>query len=59
VEGENGGESSMVRVKREIERDGDRRKIEGGGSQGVNEEEIEYGRFMSRGSPPGGCTERV
>jgi hypothetical protein len=59
VKGESGGKSGVVGVKREIERDGDRRKIEGGGSQGVNEKEIEYGRFVSRGSPPGRCTERV
>jgi hypothetical protein len=59
VKGESGGESGMVGVKREIERDGDRRKIEGGSSQGVNEEEIEYGRFVSRKSPPGRRLERV
>jgi hypothetical protein len=59
VKGESGRESSMVGVKREIKRDGDRRKIEGGGSQRINEEEIEYRRFVSRGSPPGRCTERV
>jgi hypothetical protein len=57
--GKSGRESGMVGVKREVERDGDRGKIEGGGSQGVNEEEIEYGRFMSQGSPPGGRIERV
>jgi hypothetical protein len=59
VKSESGGESGMVRVKGEIKRDSNRGEIERGGSQGVNEEEVEYGRFMSRGSPPGRRIERV
>jgi hypothetical protein len=59
VKGEGGGEGSMVQVKGEIERDHDWRKIEGGGSQGVNKKEIEHGWFVSRGTPPGRHTEGV